>query len=271
MFLYSVPGIVEFYVNDLAASEAEVSWSTPLQPNGIITSYQVIYSVYGSSTTISSKLLSDTTNTYIIRNLGILILGEWQMPSIYHFVIVFLEPGIPYQVTVVAFTSAGRGALNDYIVFFSEELIPRRFPADINYTRVNQISINVTWAPLSLFEAQGFPLYQVVLSQSSRNSGTSSATITTNNTFAIFNVTADQQYSLVVGVTTGNDRSAFVYSNPITGTYVAIIVNVHILIHISAIVINYHITVSRLAGGTGIIGGAIGRIMLIAIVTVIIF
>ena len=42
-----------------------------------------------------------------------------------------IVPGIPYQVTVVAFTIAGRGALNDYIVFFSEELMPERFSSNI--------------------------------------------------------------------------------------------------------------------------------------------
>ena len=74
MHLYLAPSVVEFQVNDLTAtSEAEVSWSTPLQSNGVITSYQVIYSVYESSSTTSSEMLNNTTNTYIIKNLGMYI------------------------------------------------------------------------------------------------------------------------------------------------------------------------------------------------------
>ena len=73
MLLYSAPGVVEFRVNDLTAtSETEVSWAPPLQPNGVITSYQVIYSVYQSSAIVTSEMLSSTTNMYIIRNLGML-------------------------------------------------------------------------------------------------------------------------------------------------------------------------------------------------------
>ena len=132
--------------------------------------------------------------------------------------VLFIEPGTPYQVTVVVFTNAGRGALNDHIVFFSAELTPELFPTNINYTRLNSASINVTWTQLSLFEAQGFPLYQAVLTEDSTNSDASSDIVTTNSSFAVFtNLSSDQQYTLLVGVATGNDRSAFVYSNPITG------------------------------------------------------
>ena len=92
------------------------------------------------------------------------------------------------------------------------------FPSNINYTRLNNASINVTWTPLSLSEAQGFPLYQVVLTEDSTNSGATSDVATTINSFAIFtNLSIDQQYTLLVGVATGNNRSAFVYSNPLTG------------------------------------------------------
>ena len=92
------------------------------------------------------------------------------------------------------------------------------FPTNINYTRLNSASINVTWTQLSLFEAQGFPLYRAVLTEDSTNSDASSDIVTTNSSFAVFtNLSSDQQYTLLVGVATGNDRSAFVYSNPITG------------------------------------------------------
>ena len=122
---------------------------------------------------------------------------------------------------MVAFTNAGKGALNDYIVFFSEELRPTKFPDNIKYSRLNNISINVSWIPLSLSEAQGFPLYQAILSESSTNRN---SVITTNNSFAVFtSLSDDRPYSLVVGVTTGYNETGFVYSNPLTGMLLAVL------------------------------------------------
>ena len=119
---------------------------------------------------------------------------------------------------MVAFTNAGRGALNDHIVFFSAELTPEMFPTNINYTQLNSASINVMWTQLSLFEAQGFPLYRAVLTKKSTNSDASSDIVTTNSSYAVLtNLSSDQQYTLLVGVVTNNDISAFVYSKPLTG------------------------------------------------------
>ena len=73
----TAPGIVEFNVNNLSTdSEAEVSWTPPLQPNGVIISYQVIYSVYGDFIGYFIDIITsenDTTRSYIIRNLGMYI------------------------------------------------------------------------------------------------------------------------------------------------------------------------------------------------------
>ena len=67
------------------------------------------------------------------------------------------DPGTPYQVKVVAITSVGMGVLDDYVVFFSQELTPTKAPENVKAIYINDTSINVTWTPLSLFEAQGFP------------------------------------------------------------------------------------------------------------------
>ena len=73
MWVHLAPGVVQFQVNDLTATgETGVSWSPPLQPNGVITSYQVVYSVYESSAIVRSEMLSNSTITYIIKNLGML-------------------------------------------------------------------------------------------------------------------------------------------------------------------------------------------------------
>ena len=131
--------------------------------------------------------------------------------------------GVPYEVVVVAFTSVGRGAENDYIVFFSEELTPTKSPENVNIKQVNSTSLNITWTPLTLFEARGFPLYKIILtpeyptSRRKRQSNTDSIrTIITSNSFAVFtNLSENSNYSILVAVTTGNATSEFVEGNPI--------------------------------------------------------
>ena len=108
-----------------------------------------------------------------------------------------------------------------FVVFFSKELSPVKTPDDIKFTRLSPTSINVTWSPLSLFEAQGFPIYRVTLIptstefRSKRQSG--SSILITENHFAVFtNLNSDQEYSLTVGVTT-DASSDFTTSQPSKG------------------------------------------------------
>ena len=63
---------------------------------------------------------------------------------------------------VVAFTSAGRGVESYSHIFFTEELIPNRSPENIIYER-SDTTVSVSWDPLSLIEARGFPIYTVTL------------------------------------------------------------------------------------------------------------
>jgi len=131
------------------------------------------------------------------------------------------EPGVPYQVSVVAFTSAGRGAENDFEIFFSQELDPLKVPADINILRLNLTSINVTWTPLTLNEARGFPHYRVAiipLSSSNHNKRqTDAIMIETNSSYVLFHdLVSTTAYSAIVGVTTGSS-DIFMNADPITG------------------------------------------------------
>ena len=73
-----------------------------------------------------------------------------------------LDPGMPYDVTVAAFTSAGKGAENYGYIFFTEERVPVRSPNNVEFER-SGTSVNVSWEPLSLLEARGFPVYTVTL------------------------------------------------------------------------------------------------------------
>ena len=119
------------------------------------------------------------------------------------YVYVYVGEGIPYEVVVVAFTSVGRGEENNRTVFFSRELFPTKPPGDVNIKQLNSTSINVTWTPLTLFEARGFPLYRVVLTPMDANSNLSKIVVETKSSFAtITNLSDSIQYSIVVGVRT---------------------------------------------------------------------
>ena len=134
--------------------------------------------------------------------------------------------GVPYEVVVVAFTSAGKGAENDYVIFFSEELTPTKSPENVVFNQLNSTALNITWTPLTLFEARGFPEYRVVLTtdtDSRRKRQSNSVSTITTNSFAIFtDLNENTDYSVVVGVRTGvsmgNVTSGFVESSPINGT-----------------------------------------------------
>ena len=130
-------------------------------------------------------------------------------------------PGVPYQVVVVAFTSAGKGAENDFETFFSQELNPTKVPANVDIARLNLTTINVTWSPLTLVEAQGFPNYRVTLSPLSSNNRNkrqiNTITMETNNTYVVFyNLVSTTAYSAVVGVRTGS-VDVFMNADPVAG------------------------------------------------------
>ena len=130
-------------------------------------------------------------------------------------------PGVPYQVVVLAFTSAGKGDENDFETFFSQELTPTKIPGDVDYSRLNLTTINITWTLLTLFEARGFPHYGVTLMPiSSNNQNRSQMDIIfmeTNSNYVVFhNLVSTTAYSVVVGVRTGSS-DVFMYADPIAG------------------------------------------------------
>ena len=67
------PGVVQFSTRVVSNTEVNVMWSPPSQPNGIITAYQVIYSIYDNTTTVMSELLRDDSSTYPISDLSTLL------------------------------------------------------------------------------------------------------------------------------------------------------------------------------------------------------
>ena len=131
-----------------------------------------------------------------------------------------IAPGVPYEVVVVAFTTAGKGAENDYVIFFSEELSPTKSPENVVFQQINSTALNITWTPLTLFEARGFPIYRVVLTTDANNrrkrQSDSISVITTNSFAIITDLNENTDYSVAVGVTTVN-TSEFVEGSPVNG------------------------------------------------------
>ena len=127
----------------------------------------------------------------------------------------FFEGGIPYEVVVVAYTSAGRGEENDrFGPFFTEELPPLQSVDEnsVKISQLNETSVNVTWTPLSLFEARGFPEYVITLALSDgRKKRQSPQTITTSNSYAVFGgLAGGSSYSAVVGSRTGGENTTII-------------------------------------------------------------
>ena len=53
---------------------AVVFWTPPSQPNGVITGYQIIYSVYGDNTNSMNQAVTENENSFVIANLSELVL-----------------------------------------------------------------------------------------------------------------------------------------------------------------------------------------------------
>jgi len=115
---------------------------------------------------------------------------------------------------VVALTSVGRGAVNDYVIFFSKELDPLTPPENVTVVWLNHTSINISWIPVSIFEARGIPWYTVILSIRKKQS---LEIIKTSDSFAVFkHLQAGREYTVVVSVA-NNGSTTTLQSSPIIG------------------------------------------------------
>ena len=127
--------------------------------------------------------------------------------------------GVPYEVVVVAFTSAGRGEENVRVIFFVIEL-PPTVPVNASTVVIMQLSdtsLNITWKGLTLVEARGFPEYNITIillvtnNSRKRQSPSNVISMITNNTFAVFeDLVSGGNYSPVIGVrSSGADNQTF--------------------------------------------------------------
>ena len=85
MHNHTAPGEVDSQTLTPKFTSAEVTWSTPVRPNGIITKFEVSY-------TINAVTIIDTTDNTTLE-----------------LTISSLEPGTYVIVTVTAFTRVGAG------------------------------------------------------------------------------------------------------------------------------------------------------------------
>ena len=146
--------------------------------------------------------------------------------------IILIGPGVPYEVIVVAYTSVGRGGENERKVFFSEELAPTKPPEGVDFEQLSSISLNITWKPLTLFEARGFPEYRVVLTAKNNNKRRKRQSnpnpVLTENSFAVFNdLRENTDYIVMVGVRTGN-TSGYLEGESIEGIHGCYVHNLNV-------------------------------------------
>ena len=73
VFLPIAPGVVEIVaIVGTSDTTAVVFWTPPSQPNGVITGYQIIYSMYGNTASMT-EAASRNENSFVITNLSKLI------------------------------------------------------------------------------------------------------------------------------------------------------------------------------------------------------
>ena len=76
---FVAPGLVQFRVISSSSSEVTVMWSPPLQPNGVITSYEVMYQTYQRSNTMEQITLEESDRSFVIQNLSMSSILLWTL------------------------------------------------------------------------------------------------------------------------------------------------------------------------------------------------
>jgi hypothetical protein len=182
--LQDVPGPVSSLSYSITSNtSAKITWSEPTEPNGVITGYVMEYGVYeGNKTKVNFR--KDVTATSLKD----------------------LAPKRPVEVTVSARTKIGIGK-NASKIFFTSEGTPTVAVQNVGGNWVNDNSaVRVSWTPLTLHEARGFPLYVVTYYPTSlgRVSRDTNRVTTTNSSVVIGGLDPTTSYSFMVDVYTGN-------------------------------------------------------------------
>jgi len=69
--LFTVPSEVKIIgVVSVSSSTVNVIWIPPVHSNGLINSYEVIYSVYDETTNVITYEVAGDENSFVVDNLG---------------------------------------------------------------------------------------------------------------------------------------------------------------------------------------------------------
>ena len=68
--LYTAPGVVVHTTSFASNTTVNVMWNPPVTPNGVITSYVVMYTVYERNDFTSSDMLGGSVTTYLVDGLS---------------------------------------------------------------------------------------------------------------------------------------------------------------------------------------------------------
>ena len=170
-----------------------MEWKPPSTPNGVITHYEVCSWELHRDKCSQQSSTTETEET---------ITGLSEYPYHWHVVTVksvitnYTDPGVPYRVSVTAYTSVGPGPeniLNEII--FTRELSPEQTVTNITIKWINTTTVNISWIPLGMHQARGFPSYRVIII----SEGTLSAhRTTTDSSVLIGGLDGNSVYTFII-------------------------------------------------------------------------
>ena len=175
-----------------------MEWKPPSTPNGVITTYQVCSWILDRDKCIQQSSTTETEET-------ITGLGEYpyhrHVEPVKSVITNYTDPGVPYRVSVTAYTSAGPGpenTLNEII--FTKELSPEQTVTNIIIEWINATTVNISWIPLGIHQARGFPSYRVIIF---REGTPSTHRTTTDSSVVIGGLDGNRFYTFIVQPLTG--------------------------------------------------------------------
>ena len=93
--------------------------------------------------------------------------------------------------------------------------VPTVAPKNVTVVRINSTAISVSWNPLTLQEARGWPVYMVFWERSSQRTDRAALSVNTNDSSVVIgNLDPTSYYSIVVQVSTAAGTSEELRSLP---------------------------------------------------------
>ncbi|XP_063303215.1 phosphatidylinositol phosphatase PTPRQ [Pelobates fuscus] len=174
-------------VSDVNATSIALEWMPPLQPNGIITHYEILYT---NSTSIFA--LNTTSTVFTLRN---------------------LNPYTLYSISVQSYTRFGHGNKTTAAMSVrTSETAPSSPPYNVLYRNISSTKVLLTWEPP--MHANGIILFYKINYWNSSHYLTSTSNI---SSVILSDLRKYSQYQVVVSSHTihgdGNQTSSVIYVN----------------------------------------------------------